>query len=651
VDNSNHDRVPQAAKFGAYEVDFVTGELRKHGLRIKIQERPLRVLQELVERPGELVTRDELRARIWPSDVYVDFDRNLKTAVNKLRTALCDSAESPRYIETLPRRGFRFIAPVEQVQPEAPPAVPVQAHHDELVPPGKSFQPEPARSAPPTGLGSHRVRLALAVAIPCLFISVVYITGHRFNQLTHGEVRLASSSPVRLAVLPFVNLTGDERADSLCEGMTEEMTSELSRVAPRKLDVIARTSAMHYKNTSESVPEIGRELKVKYVLESSVREFGDRVRVTTELVRASDGGHVWTGEYDRELKDVLIMEQELATAVSAEVKVNLAPQASPSRRNARQVDPEAYRNYLLGRYYWNRRTPANISKSVDYFRQAVREDPNFALAYAGLADSLFFADDRPESTLEAKAAARKSMDLDPTLGEPHASLAFITLYRDWDFQLSGQEFRKAIELSPNYATAHHWYAFYLAFTGHLPEAIKELDRALEIDPLSLIIRGALAGSLSTIGQNDRALEESQKVLEMDPSFAKGHIVRGLIYERMHKFPEAIAEFEKARELGLPQEATTNLACVQALLGNRVEAERTIREYIRQAKLDGLPPPAEDIVTIQLALANREQAMVWLEKAQEQRSQILLDLKSDPSYDPLRSDPRFQAIFHKMNFPP
>ena len=398
------------------------------------------------------------------------------------------------------------------------------------------------------------------------------------------------------------------------------------------------------------MPQIGRELNVGYVLESSVREFGGRVRVSTQLVRASDAGHVWTGEYDRDLKDVLQLQQEVAAAIAQEIKLNLSPEASARRGNVHEVNPEAYRQYLLGRYYWNKRTPAGMMKSVEYYRQAIQHDPNFALAYAGLADSLLFDGD-PEIIAQAKEAAHKAIDLDPTLGEPHASLAFIALMRDWDFQLSEREFRRALELNPNYPTAHHWFAFYFGIMGRLQEAIREVDRALELDPLSPVIRSALADGLSQAGQQDKALEEIQKVLEMDPGFGKGHLTRASIYERKGMFPEAIEELKKSRELGVSDgEVLPDLAYVRALAGDRAEAEKTIHDFERRAKLANQPPPAGEIAMIYVALGDRDQAFAWLEKAREQRSEEVLGLKSDPAFDPLRSDPRFQELVRRVGLP-
>ncbi len=639
------------ARFGPFEVDFETGELRKHGLRIKLQEKPLRVLEALVEKPGRLVSREELQRKLWPKDLYVDFERNLTIAMNKLRSALSDSAEKPRYIETLPRRGYRFIAEVEVIVPEAVPALAPTGSAPALVRAEEGVQlGAPALRTPPNAVSAPK-RLGLAIGVTAVLVAAIILLGIRLNRVSPGEPSVGAPPHVRIVVLPFVNLTGDERREYLCDGLTEEMIAELSRVSPGRLEVIARTSAMQYKRTGKSVAQIGRELNVSYLLEGSVREFGDRVRVTTQLVRASDAGHVWSGEYDRDVRDALQLQQQVAMAIAGEIKLTLSPQASARPRNAHEVNPEAYRQYLLGRKYWNERIPSSLTKSVACFRQAIQYDPNFALAYAGLADSLQL-NSTPEMVVAAKDAARRAIDLDPTLGEPHASLGFIALRRDWDWAESEREFRRALQFNPNYPTAHHWFAFYFETTGQMGEAIRELNRALELDPLSPVIRGALADGLLKAGQQDKALEEIQKVLEMDPGFAQGHRVRALIYERKRMFPEAIEELNKAGELGVKRQWTVaDLAYARALAGQRAAAEETIRDLERRAKRAGNPPPAEDIAMIYVGLGNLDQAFAWLEKAREQRSELILGLKADPAFDPLRSDPRFQALVHRVGLPP
>jgi TolB-like protein/DNA-binding winged helix-turn-helix (wHTH) protein len=440
-----------AMRFGPFEVDPRAGELRKHGIRIKLRDQSLQILLVLLERPGEVVTREELRARLWPADTFVDFDHGLNAAVNKLRQALADSAEEPRYIETLPRRGYRLL-----VAPESPAEAPAGLAAVQAPTPaaGQVALPSPQRRW-------YRGWPALAglflVALVMILVFALRNTGVR-ARLSRNATNTRIES---IVVLPLENLSKEAEQEYFVEGMTDQLTTNLAKIAA--LRVISRTSATRYKGTHKSLADIARELNVDAVVEGTVLRSGERVRITAQLIQAATDRHLWAESYEGDLGDILVLQDKVAQDIAEQIRAKLTPRDLEQLGRSRHISPEAYEAYLKGRYFWSRRTPEALQKAVEYFQQAVDKDPSYALAYSGLADSHNMLGDYSyvapgEAFPRALALAAKALELDDTLAEAHSSLAFAKLFYDRDWAGAEHHFKRAIELNPNYAPAHQWYA-------------------------------------------------------------------------------------------------------------------------------------------------------------------------------------------------
>jgi TolB-like protein/Tfp pilus assembly protein PilF len=463
----------------------------------------------------------------------------------------------------------------------------------------------------------------------------------------------ATGAPVMLVVLPFDNLTGDKEQEYLSDGLTEELITQLGRLHPQGLGVIARTSAMTYKGTRKTVAEVAREMNVDYVLEGSVRRSGNTVRVSAQLIRAADQIDLWADTYERDLRDVLTVQTEVARAVADQIRLQLTPEQQARLASARPVEPEVHEAYLKGRFFWNQRTGRGLEEAIAYFQKALRADPNFASAYVGLADSYLLlgthAGSRPLDIYpKAKAAALKALELDDTLAEAHTSLAYEKDLYEWDWAGAEREYRRAIELNPSYATAHGWLGLHFAYLGRMDEAIAEMRRARELDPLSLIINANLATLLHWGGREQEALDQFRKTLEMDPNFAFGRMVFGryLIDRGMYK--ESIAELQTAVALSPTASRRSLLGWAYARSGNRVEALKILSELQEMSGREYVPPWA--IANLYTGLGDRERAIEWLGRAYQERSTSEIFLKANPGFDPLRSDPRFKALLRQMNLP-
>jgi TolB-like protein/DNA-binding winged helix-turn-helix (wHTH) protein/Tfp pilus assembly protein PilF len=621
--------LPRLLRFGQFELDVRTAEIYREGKRIKLQEQPCQVLALLIERPGQLVSREELRKKLWPNDTFVDFDHGVNIAINKLRDALGDSPEKPRFIETLPRRGYRFIAPVDAPKTSRDGGPPAQA---------TSFPAERA------GSGSITWRRALLPALFALSLAVVF-----FSVFRYWRGRSAESSIRSLAVLPFENFSGDPNQEYFVDGMTDELTTNLAKI--KSLRVISRTSAMKYKNVRTPLAEIARTLRVDAVVEGSIVLSGEKLRITAQLIDARTDRHLWAEDYNRDLRDVLAVQDEVARRIAQEIRTTLTPEEKAQLTGQRQVNPEAYEAYLRGRYFWNKRTEEAVRKAIPYFEQSMSKDPNYPLAYDGLADcwlSLgWYGYLSPKETFpQAKAAAMKALELDATLGEAHTSLAFASMNYDWDWSAAEREFRKAIELNPNYANAHHWYADYLSAVGRHEQAVTESKRALELDSLSPIINAWLGWRYFFARQYDLAIEQYQKTLEMDPTFVPAHLVLGQGYEQKSMPEKAIDELKKAVSLsGGSSLYVSSLAHAYAIAGRRSEAEMLLRQLNERAQNTYVP--SFHIAIIYAGLGQKDQAVVWLEKGYQERSTWMVWLKVDPRLDVLRSDPRFQDLLRRV----
>jgi TolB-like protein/Tfp pilus assembly protein PilF len=457
-----------------------------------------------------------------------------------------------------------------------------------------------------------------------------------------------------LAVLPLQNLSGDPSQEYFADGMTEELIGQLSRI--HGLRVISRTSAMHFKNTQLSVPEIAKTLGADALVEGSVIREGSQVRVHAQLIRGATDEHIWAGEYEREYKSILLIQEEVARTVAQHIKISLTPQEQVVLAGARPVDPQVHESYLKGLYYFNQRTEDSLNKSIEYFHQAIAKDPSYALAYCGLADAyalLGFRGGVPskDALSQAKAAALKAIELDDTLDEAHASLAFIAETHEWDWTTAEREYKRALELNPGDARAHHWYAGYLMYVGRLDEGIAEAKRARDLDPLSLPVNNALAGRLLVAGRVDEALQQLRETLEMNPHFAPAHQTLGWAYLNKGKHQEAIQEFQQALQLSGTDDTDImlDLGFAYAAAGNQDQA-RKILAKLKELHQRGLVPSGS-IAILYGALGDLNQAFAWLDKAYDERDPELTYLKvPGRRFEPLRHDARFQELVNRIGFP-
>ncbi len=631
----------EVVRFGIFEVNLKSGEARKHGIRVKLHGQPIQILGMLLERPGEVITREEIQRRLWAADTFVEFEHSLNSAVKKLRRALGDSADHPRYVETLPRVGYRFIAPVEkQATPrdttqESAAAALLAPAHPGMLPLGEKWL-------------HRRWPLLLGVGIGLIAALGGYL--HWSRARGHPQ---PSSARMMLAVLPFENLTGDAGQDYFSDGLTEEMISQLGRVDPQRLGVIARTSVMHYKHNATPLDQIGRELGVQYAIEGSVRRDADRVRVSAQLIRVADQTHVWARQYDRELSHLLALQGEIAQEIADEIQLTLGEPKRAAAAPQPSLSPQAYEAYdlyLKGRYFWNKRTAEGFQQAAEYFQQAVAKDPNYARAYAGLADtyaliSSYFLAQPNEMMPKARAAALRALQIDERLAEAHTSLALITENYDWDWQTAEKQYRRAIELNPNYATAHHWYAEYLAFQGRFDEAFAESERARQLDPLSLIIATDHGAIFYYSRQYDRAIEQLRTVIEMEPTFPRAHIII-FAYVQEGRFADALADIENSRRYSADVNWSA-LIYVYGRSGQQKQARHALGKLKEQLAQHPQWNSMPALLNAYLGMGNKDEAFAWLQRASAQRSHALVALKVDPIYDPLRSDPRFQELLRRV----
>jgi TolB-like protein/DNA-binding winged helix-turn-helix (wHTH) protein len=622
-------------RFGVFQVNLTARDLRKHGVRIRLPGQPFCVLSILLEKPGQIVSRDEMRDKLWGSDTFVDYERSLNSAIRKLRAVLGDSQESARYIETVPRLGYRFIAPVEEISSSG------ETPHT-----GPPEPPTSVAAAKVAALSDWYWSLILGIA------AVLFTLVAGYFMWSRARVRpQPSGERLMLAVLPFENLTGDPAQDYLSDGLTEEMIGQLGRLDPEHLGVIARTSVMHYKHTTEQVGKIGRELGVQYMLEGSVRREADRVRVTAQLVQMKDQTHIWSRQYDRELKSLLSLQGEIAQEAADEIEVTFGRGHKAWAANRKLASPssyQAYDLYLKGRYFWNKRTKDGFQQAADYFQQSIANDPNYARAYAGLADTFALMSSwsfvpQGEAIPKARAAALRALQLDDSLAEAHTSLALIAEIYDYDWQSAEKEYRRAIQLDPQYATAHQWYAECLSFQGRFPEALEESERARQLDPLSLIIATDHAAILYFARQYDRAIEQFREVLAMEPNFGRAHMV---VYAYVEKgmFPEALAETAKWRRSdGSPISELE--AYVYGRWGKQQQAERALAQWKRGSLVQPVAAPLL-VVEAYVATGRKEEALALIEKSYREHSHLVATLKVEPALDPLRGDPRFQELLRR-----
>jgi TolB-like protein/DNA-binding winged helix-turn-helix (wHTH) protein len=619
------DRVqkPGVLRFGTFELDLASSELRKGGALVKLQSQHFQLLALLGERAGQVVSREEIRRSLWSDETFVDFDRSINFCVNQIRGALDDDPQKPRYIETLPRKGYRFIAPVTEAGDE-------RAEAD----PGVVSKPVPARRwwLPIAGALVALVAIALAVAM--------------------GVSRQGKAKPIEsLAVLPLENLSHDPEQDYFADGMTDELITDLSKISA--LRVISRTSVMQYKGTKKPIPEIARELNVDAVLEGTVLQDQGRVRITAQLIGAAPEKHLWAEKYEGSLSEVLTVQDTVAKAVAQAIQIKLTPQERSLLATPRAVNPAAYEAYSKGRYLWEQSGEENLRKSREYFEQAIAKDPGYALAWAGLADAYNRLADWgvlpwTEAAPRTRAAAEKALDLDPSLVGPVVALAFVNMWYEWDWAGAEQLCKRAIELNPNYGRAHSAYAMLLAMIGRVPESVAEARRAHQVEPLDPVFAADLSWKLYLAHQYDEAEREGHKWdewrLRVRPNY-----VTGSIYLQTGRSREA-AEEMKAAAAETHHQALLDLMYLGHALGvtgARDEGRKVLAEMQALTRSRYVPP--DYIAMVYEGLGDRNEALVWYEKAVAERSMNIWILP-DPRLDSIRTEPRFKELMRRMGLP-
>ena len=620
-------------RFGTFELDLRAGELRKSGVLVKLQHQPFQLLQILLESHGKVVSREELRQRLWPAGVHVDFDRSLSKAILKLRDALRDDASSPRFIETLPRVGYRFIAQIETPDGQSKAAVTAPAG-------GAS---ESAASA----AGERQIRssrrgwwpgaaiVLLAAVLPILLrVGWIELQKRLKGQSTHIT---------SLAVLPFENLSGDSAQEYLADGFTADLTASLARIGA--IRVTSRTSAIRFKSAKKPLAEIARELNVAGVVEGTVVRMGTKLRVTVRVVEASTDKSLWAGTFEREQRDLMALQSEVAKDIAREIQITLSPRERMQIEHSRPVDPDVYQLYVRGRFFWEKRTEADLRKAIDYFRRAIDLDPTYAPAWAGIAHAYApllvqgFAS-QEEGAKPLRAAAVRAQELDDSLPEAHLALAAAAT-QVWDWPGAEREHLRAIELNPNYSIAHLWYGYSLEAAGRFSEDLRERQRAYEIDPLNVVIGVALAQALAFSGEKERAKAQYLKTLELFPDSPFVHEELGVFFEGEGQYGLAIQEFKRAG----PAHA---LAHAYAVSGKRSEAMQ-ILDKMKEASTQHYLAPFKFAI-VYAGLGEKERALDWLERAYQVTDHQLLRVKVDPRLNPLHSEPRFKDLLRRLNFP-
>jgi len=631
-------------EFGEFRLDPQKRVLRRGEEPIALTPKAFEVLVLLIQHSGETVSKDELMKVVWP-DSFVE-ESNLTQTVFMLRKALGETVDQ-RYILTIQGRGYRFAAEVKDLSENGhagrPPSA--SARTDSSINSGQTLV-SPSRTEVSGATQPVKKAWLLLGAVALVVVAAGLAAYLRWS----ASPRPSPQPPGRimLAVLPFQNLTGDPTQDYFSDGLTEEMIAQLGNLDPQRLGVIARTSVMHYKNSQTPLDEVGRQLGVQYVIEGSVRRDSNKLRVTAQLVQTKDQTHVWARQYDRELQGRLALQGEIAQEIADEIQLTLGEHKSVQPTLLPQ-NYDAYDRYLKGQYFFNKRTAASLEEAIGYYQQATIKDPRYARAYAGLADAYILMgaySGRPQTEFgsKARAAALRALQIDDHLSEAHTALALIVQSYDWDWQTAEKEFRRAIELNPNYATAHHWYAEHLMWRGRFDEALHESERARQLDPLSLIIAADSGAILYFSRQYDRAIEKWRSVMEMDPHFSRAHLIRGAYVEK-GMFAEALADTERERPMTPVPSYWSWLTIIYGRSGQSAQSRHALQELLQLSRSHPVDPML--VAWAYLGMGDKDHAFVWFEKAYAQHSNELVSLRVSPACDPLRSDPRFQDLLRRI----
>jgi len=629
-------------QFGDFSLDAQSRILTRAGATTPLTPKAFDALFLLVQNAGRIVTKDELMKAIWP-DSFVE-ESNLTQTIFMVRKAL-DETNDRRYILTVQGQGYRFLFPVtepagEVEEREALPATPDDAGSP-IETPAHTDQRRSGWKRP----------AVFGIAMLALIVAAVFAVRFWRSRRGSGEPQ----GKVMLAVLPFENFTGDPGQEYFSDGMTEEMISQVGNLDPAHLGVIARTSVMHYKHSQESLAQIGKELGVQYVIEGSVRRDSERVRITAQLIQVKDQSHVWAREYDRDLGHLLELQGEIAREVAYEIDLSLGGRRRIGAARGAGAHPpgtksyEAYDLYLKGQYFWNKRTAEGFLQAADYFQQAIDKDPSYARAYAGLADtfslmSTWYMEPQKELMSRARIAALRALELDGGLAEAHASLALIEENYDYDWPGAEAEFRRAIQLDPQYATAHQWYAEFLSWQGRFNEALAQSAQAQEMDPLSSIIATDRASILYESRQYERSLEQCRSALALDPTFVHARIVMIPTLLQLGRYDQAIDEIYR---WDASEETPWQWAWQAAVYSRSGHTEEAHRALARLDQIGSEPDRYKMLVVAYSGTGQKDRVLKLLEKAYAEHSNAVVDMKVDPIYDPMRSDPRFKDLLHRL----
>ena len=617
-------------RFDNFELDLRAGELRKGGVKLRLQGQPIQVLTALLSSPGDLVTREEMRAQVWPAETFVDFDHGLHNAIARIRETLGDSAEKPRYIETLPRRGYRFVGRVERVGSQE-------------IATAAAVEPVVKALAPENSVEKHG---------PLKFVLWIVLTLIASLLVIAPSVLHRSSVPVvrSIAVLPLDNFSGDPAQEYFADGMTDELITDLAKVGALK--VVSRTSVMRYKNTKKGLPEIARELNVDGIIEGSVTRSGQRVRITAQLLYGPTDKHLWAETYERDMGDILKLQGEVADAIAQQVRAQLTPSQAAQLRGKYVLNPAAYDAYLRGHviYTNDNSHPEALKKAQHYFEESLHHDPNFALAYAGLAGTYVYsafagALPRNQAYQSAKQALAKAVELDDTIGEAHDVLGTLSSSFEWDWQVADREYARAIALAPSYSCAHEDRAIFLAQTGRRAEAIAEIKK---IDQLDYGFSSAQTETWAYFELRDypSLIEAAGRGLLLNPNDSFQHYALGVGYEGTGKLREAISEYQKAIEISGDSRSTVALAHAYSTAGKKAEALKILRDLELKSKQTSTSPLV--LATIYAGLGETDKAFVFLERAYSEKSlDLAAFIRSDLALDGLRSDPRFRELLQRI----
>ena len=629
-------------RFGDYVADLNSFELRKHGIRLKVQDQPFQILKLLLERPGQLVTREELRVSLWTESTFVDFDAGLNAAIRRLRDVLNDSAESPRYIETLPRHGYRFIAHVERVlAPQGAGILPTPPEEIAVAAQGATNLSGPLVASAvgrTERIGAIR-RVLIAVSVVLLLVSGISFA--RWRSKVYAKRLTPQIRPV--AVLPFANLSGDASEQYFADAMTDALITDLSHVG--SLKVISRTSVMRYRNSPPSIPEIGRELHVDSIVEGSVVRAGDRVRITAQLIDANSDQHLWAKSYDRDLTDILTVQAEVATEIASEIRANLTPEERERLSQKKVVNPDSYEAYLKARYFFQKEDMAGQEKAEQYYLKSIQLDPSFAPAYTGLAENYaymaFMGFSGPDGWLEAERLVKRAIELDPTSAPSHTVYAMIRWQYYCDQAGAEKEFAVALQSNPGDVFSRDYYSYYLLETGKRDEAIEQKRRILGQDPVSTRTNAELGLYYLEAGRYDDAIDQLKRALELDPSNFRAMMRLGFAYQRKKQYDLAIAQIKAAIVLDDIPRRYEELGYVYALNGQKQEALETVA--VLKHKRSEKDETAVGIARIYASLGENELAFFWLEKARPGDGIPF----SDPGFVGLQMDPRFKVLEDAM----